>query len=51
MHYIKGKENVIVDVLLAVCQCHFDGKKIMMEDIKKYCVQNEWFKEPYENPL
>ncbi len=51
MHYIKKKGIVIVNVLLAVYQCHFHGKRIMMEDIKKYYVQNEWFKEPYENLL
>jgi len=51
MHYIKGKENVIIDVLLTIRQCHFHGKKIMMEDINKYYLQNEWFKKPYENLL
>jgi hypothetical protein len=51
MHYIKGKKNVVFDALLTVCQCHFHGKNIMMEDIKKYYVQNEWFKKPYENLL
>jgi len=27
MHYIKGKENVVVDALLVICQCHHHGKK------------------------
>jgi hypothetical protein len=25
-------------------------RNTMMEDIKKYYVQDEWFKKPYENP-
>jgi hypothetical protein len=28
----------------------FMVRNTMMEDIKKYYVQDEWFKKPYENP-
>jgi hypothetical protein len=27
MHYIKGKENVVVNALLVVRQCRFHGEK------------------------
>jgi hypothetical protein len=51
MHYIKGKEKVVVDALFhhRLANVISMVRNTMMQDIKKYYIQNQWFKEPYEN--
>jgi hypothetical protein len=51
MHYIKGKDKFLANALscLSLANAISMVRNTMIEDIEKYYVQDDWFKEHYES--